>query len=379
MTKRREKGSGSLTQLKTGVKKGYWVAKVTVNGKELKRQSKSRVTAKKWLEEVLADKTKGTLINPSRVGFYEWLVSYMETYAKTTLRETTYLNQLDMIKYIASDEQMVSIKLQKLRSFDLQEFFNRVTTKRGRHISSATKRNLLCVINKALKKAVKLELVRRNIAEDIELAPQKVTEKKVLSKEAVARLLALAQSHRLFHSLLLIVSTGLRRGELLGLKWSDIDFEGGYLSIRRAYKRCGTKDVIGETKTTASKRHIEIPEETLIVLKRAYDISDKSIDWVVPVSYLKTNVEVNPVAPRNFSRLFSEWCKKAGIVDVSVHNLRHTYATMMIEKGVPIKYVSEALGHTNIKTTLAIYTHTVKGNKIVANTMNEILMECRPA
>ncbi len=379
MTKRREKGSGSLSQLKSGVKKGYWVAKVLVNDRELKKQSKSRAVAKKWLEEMLADKTKGTLINPSRVGFYEWIVRYMETYAKATIREATYLNQLDMLKYIAADEKMVRINLQKVTSFDLQEFFNKVRTKKGRHISASTKRNLLCVINKSLKKAVRLELVRRNIAEDIELAHQKVAEKKVLSTEDIAKLLTLAQTHRLFHSLLLLVSTGLRRGELLGLKWSDIDFEGGCLTIKRAYKRCGTIDIIGETKTTASKRLVEIPEETLKVLKQAYEISDKSVDWVVPVSYLKKTSEVAPVSPRNFSRLFFEWCRKANIKGVSVHNLRHTYATMMIENGVPIKYVSEALGHTNIKTTLAVYTHTVKGNKIVANTMNEILMECKPA
>ena len=352
--------------------------KVTLNGKAFKKQSKSRVTAKKWLEDVLADKTKGTLINPSSVGLYEWLAKYMEIYAQPKLRETTYINQLDMMKYIASDEKIASIKLQKLSSFDLQEFFNRVMTKKGRNISAATKRNLLSVINKALKKAVKLELVRRNIAEDIEIAPQKVVEKKVLSKADITRLFSVAQNHRLFHSLLLIVSTGLRRGELLGLKWSDIDFENGSLSIRRAYKRCGTKDVIGETKTTAGNRQIEIPKETLIVLKRACDMSDKSIDWVVPVSYLKTNVEVTPVAPRNFSRLFSEWCKKANIEGVSVHNIRHIYATMMIEKGVPIKYVAESLGHSNIKTTLAIYTHTIKGNKIVAISMNDIIKECRP-
>lgn len=379
MAKRREKGSGSLSQLKSGVKKGYWVAKVIVNDRELKKQSKSRAVAKKWLEEILADKTKGTLINPCEVGFYEWLVSYMQTYAKMTLRETTYINQLEMLKYIAADKKIANIKLQKLTSYDLQEFFNRAMTKRGRHISASTKRNLLCVVNKALKKALRLELVRLNIAEDIELAPQKISEKKALSKEEMAKLLASAQTHRLFYSVLLLVSTGLRRGELLGLKWSDIDFEGGNLVIQRAYKRCGTKDIIGETKTTASKRFVEIPEEALSVLKKAYELSDKNVDWVVPVSYLKKSNEVKPVSPRNFSRFFSELCKRAGLEDVSAHNLRHTYATMMIENNVPIKYVSEALGHTNIKTTLAVYTHTVKGNKIVANTMNEILMECRPA
>ena len=387
MKTRRNNNEGSLFQVKNGAKAGFWVAKVCIGyndkGKPIitQVQRREKADAQKALRDMLADLNKGTLIKTQDVLFYDWLESYMRTYAKQKVRQSTYQNQLDMLKYVKESPYLCNIKLQKVTTHSLQLFLGGIRLKNGAIPSASTLRNVMCVISKAMNQAAKNEYIKHNYASAVVLPSPKQKEKRALNKDELSLLLDAAKEHRLYYALLLLVSSGIRRGELLGLKWSDIDFEESTLSIARSYSRIAGKPFIGLPKTKSSIRTIALPPAVLSMLKSAYDSSDKAVEWVVPSAYTKSGDEssLSPMSPDNFRRLFISWCSKAGISNFSVHNTRHTFTSILVsDLHVDIKLLQEALGHSNAKTTIAVYAHYDKRKShVVANAFNAILKEVK--
>ena len=387
MKTRRNNNEGSLFQVKKGAKAGFWVAKVCVGynaeGKPIIKQVQRREKpeAQKALRDILTDLNRGTLIKTKDILFYDWLESYMKTYASQRVRPSTYQNQLDMLKYVKESRYLCNMKLQKVNTHLLQIFLGGIRLKNGASPSPSTLRNVMCVISKAMNQAVKNEYIKHNYANDVVLPRLTHADKKALNKDELLLLLDTAKEHRLYYALLLLVSSGIRRGELLGLKWSDIDFTGSTLSIERSYSRVAGKPFIGPPKTKSSARTIALPPAVLTLLKATFESSDKAVEWVVPSAYTKTREKssLSPMSPDNFRRLFLSWCVKAGISNFSVHNTRHSFTSILVnDLNVDIKLLQEVLGHSNAKTTIAVYTHYDKRKShVVANAFDSILKDVK--
>lgn len=157
--------------------------------------------------------------------------------------------------------------------------------------------------------------------------------------------------------------TGMRRSELAGLRWSDINWSESKVTVNQVRVRAGNQDLITEPKTKTSRRSIPIDQETLATLKawkRYLEFSRGAVDptWRVHSSELVfTNIEGDPISLFQISHKFKCKVEELGLPRLSFHGLRHTHATLLIESGIPMKVVSDRLGHSNVAITLSIYTH----------------------
>lgn len=176
----------------------------------------------------------------------------------------------------------------------------------------------------------------------------------------------------------LMLSVGLRRGEALGLHWEDLDEEAGILIVRRQLKRESTGLVTSDTKTTRSRRAINLPAPMLELLRRqrvrqGAERLTLGEGWV-DSSFIFTTVTGTPLDPRNLLREFKKICREAGFGDWHLHELRHSAASLMLASGVPLQVVSEVLGHASIKMTADVYGHTLApARQAAAAAMGQVL------
>ena len=296
--------------------------------------------------------------------FGQWLKTYLELYRKPQLRQTTYDRYVTVVNNHVPRE-LVEIPLSKLRSEHLQSLY----LKMKEEGLTRSIEILHTLVNGALKQAVRLGYLSRNVAEATVLPKGwNKKEMRVLSEEELRRFMSIAREHRLYPAFLLLVSTGLRRGELLGLKWSDIDWERGTISIRRNLIELRGRVLLQEPKTRGSYRTIPLPESTLEVLRawRKRWFEEKLTlgpDW--PETDLVFPSEIHTtIHPRSFFRAFKTLLEQAGLPrDISIHSLRHTYATILLKEGEHPKVVQELLGHSSITTTLDVYSQVMPGLK----------------
>ena len=174
--------------------------------------------------------------------------------------------------------------------------------------------------------------------------------------------------------ILLALATGLRRGELLGLRWEDLNFETGELSVRREYTQMGSAFIISTPKTRTSTRTVRLPEAVLKVFAEYRKRVDS--EWIFP-SPIDPN---RPISPGTCRNRLSEMLKRAGCKHIPFHGLRHTFATTALENGLDIKTLSEILGHSSAETTLNVYSHvTAEMEKNAAQKIDSAFGTQKPA
>lgn len=365
--KRRGNNEGTISRRKDG----RWEAKFSIGYdsegklKRLTRYFETRKEAQDWLVQVQHERNTGMFVEPHKITLKDWVTRWLEIYKKATVRSKTWHTYMGLAKNHIIPE-VGHILLMQLRTSDLQKLYN---NKRQSGLSSRTIHMMHQVICGALKQAMKEQLVKRNVAEAVTLPPLKYREISPLSAEDVSRFLAAAKGHRLYAAFLLTLGTGLRRGELLALRWQDVDFKNGTITVRRSLGRekvesspTKTALVFKEPKTEKSRRTIAVPQEALKELKahRARQNEEKLFFGPAYQDHCLVFCTVNgkPLDPDNFRRIHAQLLKKAGIPHVSVHTLRHTCATLLLQADEHPKVVQEMLGHTRISTTLDIYSHT---------------------
>lgn len=221
-------------------------------------------------------------------------------------------------------------------------------------------------LHKALDQAVKWTMIPRNVAEVVK-APRPVhKDMRPLSAEETRRLLATARGDRLEALYVLAVHTGMRQGELLALRWQDVDLENTRASVRRTLTKSGGRLLFGEPKTKKSRRTIQLTAGSVNALRahRKRQVEERlaagglwSDNGLVFAS--ETGTLINPSNLRR--RSFASLLKKAGMPKVRFHDLRHTCATLLFGRSVHPKYVQELLGHANIAITLDTYSHVIPG------------------
>lgn len=373
MAGKRGHGEGTVTRRPDG----KWMAQASIGrdpatGKtrRVTKYFKTRKEAAAWLAEMQHRKNTGTLTEPSRLTLGEWLPRYLEVYVKPKVRPSSYANYHDVARRHILPA-LGSIPLQGLQTHTIQEFYNE-RAERGRQdggpLSPRMVHLIHQVLNGCLKQAVRERLLTVNPAEYTTRPGLKYREMTPLTPEEVNAYLEAAKGERLYAAFLLELTTGLRRGELLALKWDDFDPDKGTLTVRRTLARVRLVDKGGselrfsEPKTESGKRTIPLLPEVIRELKahkarqneerlffgQAY--TDLGLMFPTPLG--------TPLEPRNFHRKHTEILRKAGLRHVRLHDLRHTFATILLQEGENPENLRDLLGHSKTSTTLDLYCHS---------------------
>jgi integrase len=368
--KRRGNHEGSLTKRADG----RWMARITIGrdpatGKlrRLCLYGRTRQEIATQLARALSDVGHGSFVAPHKLTVGEWLDVWLRDYKQPSIRPVTLDSYANMIR-IHLKPALGQIPLQALRPDQVQRFYN---DKREAGLSARTVRYLHTILHSALKQAMKNQLVVRNVSEATTLPGGKTRIMHPFTLGQVQQFLDGVREDRLFAAFFLEIGTSLRRGELLGVRWRDVDLEAGVVHVRQTLVRVGNHDataidrktrlIFQEPKTEQSRRTIPIPAAIIDQLKRhkARQAQEKFLMGEAYEEHGLVFCQANgqPIDPRNFTRHFERLLQQAELPHIRFHDTRHTFATLMLELGEAPKVVQSMLGHTKISTTLDIYSH----------------------
>ncbi len=363
---KRGNGEGSIYQRKSD---GKWVGSITiVTGKRKVFYGRTRKEVKDKLAAALHELQQGTLVEASQQTVAQFLTDWLENTHKRRIRPRTYERYREAI-YLHIIPALGHHKLQKLSVQQVQAFY---TQKEKEGLAPATIIYYHSVLHNALSKAVEWGLVSRNVCDLASPPRRKRHEIQTLTIEQVQKLLAAVQGHRWEALYTLALATGLRRGELLGLKWQDIDFASGVLQVRRILSRVptGTAErehvyVEAEPKTQKSRRSVAIAPFALEALKqhrvRQLEAKLKAGPLWQEHDYVFCTSTGSHLNPNHVVDELKKLLAKAELPDIRFHDLRHSAATLLLTAGVHPKVVQEILGHTQISMTMDIYSHVLPG------------------
>lgn len=295
------------------------------------------------------------------------------------------LATIDQYRYtiVHLEAGLGSIRIDKLTSEQIDTF---LASKLSAGLSPRYVKLMRSLLQMSLQQAVRWKLILSNPATDTAPIRQKQRDGRALTREEANRLLSTAQADRLCALWTLMLSLGLRRGEALALRWSDYDRKAMTLSITRNRKKAGSKVVFGDLKTAGSRRVIPLPDFLVQVLykHRVAQLQEREylltlgVAWAEPEA-LFTTVTGHYLDPDNASKLFKTLCGQAGIGDWHLHELRHSAATFMLSKGVPLEVVADILGHSSIRITKDTYGHlTTERLRVGAAAMDALFGSSEP-
>lgn len=377
MAKRRKQGEGTLRLRKDGRWEGRIVIGYDDKGLPITKNvtAKTKTECAEKLEKLKSQFGKPTEKINSEMPFGEWIDFWYQTYCKHTIRLTTQLEYESRI-YSHIIPEIGTIPLNKLTQSDLQQFYAR-TKSGGRKIrveaygaglSDRVIRAIHTNCRSALEKAVQEGLIRTNPAIGCKLPPKKSREMKVLTQSEVIRFLNRAKEEGYYELFLLELGTGMRRGEILALKWSDLNFTTGELRIERQVNVFNGEQIISEPKTKASIRTIILPSSLFQILSKYKKTVDSKWIFPSPIDNTKTK---NPSAVRKRLQIM---LGRAGCPKVRFHDLRHSCTSLLLANGTRMKDIQEWLGHSSYNITVNLYSHLEYKTKIAsANTISAAL------
>ena len=292
----------------------------------------------------------------------DYLDEWLEV-VQPRLRPTSWNSYRQAVAHIKG--RIGAVPLQSLVPLEVENLYKELLATRGRQgrpLSPKTVRGVHVVLRKALADAERLGLVVRNAAAAAKPPVPSKHEHTTWTAEQLARFLRSLEGERLSAAFVLLATTGMRRGEALGLRWSDVALEAARLSIVQTITTVRDKMVITPPKTARSRRLVSLDPETVAALRdhrRRQNEERLRVGeaWSGDGDFVFTNEIGEPVHPSALSRLFVSSARRAGLPTIRLHDLRHTYATVALGAGVHPKIVSERLGHATISVTLDLYSH----------------------
>ena len=222
------------------------------------------------------------------------------------------------------------------------------------------------MLHRALQTAIKWRRVTINPADNVDIPKAPHTDMQIWNESEVIQFLETARStpyHCLFY---LAIFSGARRGELLALRWQDVDLTTGQLSISRSVQHVNGEYVFSQPKTEKSRRTFALPKSATLLLKQLREATEHSRsrmgEKVTDTDLIFTHTyDGVPLRPNTVSRAWEHIAKKAEVKVIRFHHARHTHASLMLQQGVPLKVVSERLGHSSISVTADVYAHIIPG------------------
>lgn len=327
-----------------------------------KKDAEAKLTA------LLNSLNVGDYVEPSRMRFKEYLDKWLADYAKHNVSPKTYERYADIIRNNVTPA-LGGIQLSKLNPLQLQAFYSDMLTngrKDGRGgLSKQTVLHFHRLLHKALAQAVKWQLLARNLADAVEPPSPEANDMRALDEKETAQLFRMIEGTGLYVPVLLAVTTGMRRGEILGLRWQDVNLETGSATVVQSLEQTREGLRFKSPKTDRSRRAIALPMYTVEVL-RAYKAEQAKQRLALGPAYqdhglVCARADGSPTPPDTLSTNFASFIRRSKLPHLRFHDLRHTHATQLLKHGIHPKVVSERLGHSKIGITLDTYSHVMPG------------------
>lgn len=325
------------------------------NGRRYSASFASRQEAKEWLRDLRRKLEHGVEVN-ERASLEEYLQEWLSL-KQQNVRGTTWLRYRQLIE-VHVLPALGQVRVQKLSAMQVERWCSDLV-KAGVHPTTA--KRALDVLRNALNDAVRFGLLERNPAQFAKAPPQRKVERE-WKIEHVQRLINAAWGETIYPLLVVAFFTGLRQGELLGLKWEDIDWRNGLLHVRRQAVLEGKQIVLREPKSASGVRVVSLPDEAIRALQMQQiqvEAWRRRKDWqehgLVFPSSCGTVWDAN-----NVRKHFARVRERAGVPkSFTFHDIRHVHASVLIARGAPVKAVADRLGHADPQVTLRTYAHTL--------------------
>ena len=365
---RRSKGEGSIYKDKNGL----WNGAVTLpTGKRKVKRSKVQGVIKDWLLVERKKLSDGIFTPDDKITLSSFLRRYLEDYCRRTLRATTFAGYQQVIEGHIIPE-LGPVRLSQLRADQINHLLSK---KLEAGLSNRFVEYVHGILKRSLNAAVRWDLLMKNPA--LQVTPPKPAYKlpNTWDMDQVKRFLEVLQGDRWAAIYYLGCGTGMRKGEVLGLSLSALDLDKGYLMVVQTLQLVNGKLMLLEPKTQKSRRMIVLPDFVRDALKmhlvRREGLS-KGPSWKESGLVFTTDIGT-PIFPRNLVRHFKSKLKEAGLPEIRFHDLRHSVASLLLQKNIHPKLVSELLGHSNVNLTLNTYSHIINPmNKVTSDTMDDM-------
>lgn len=342
---RRARGEGSIRSRKDGRWEGlYW----TPDGHRRSVFGKTQSEAARKLREAVRGQEQGlepAAATETVAGYLRgWLVGVQPALRPQTFSAYERIVRVHLIPHLGR------IRLHQLRPLRLQKLYAQLLEG---GLSPKTVRNVHGVLHRALEQAVRWRQLPTNVADLVDPPRQARPEMKVLEEEQVRRLLAAARGDRLEALYTLALVVGLRQGELVGLRWQDLDLRAGTLSVASSVERASGR--LAEPKTRSGRRLIKLSPTLCALLERHREETGP----VHPAAFIFARSDGSPVPASTVAHRFRALTERAGVPQIRFHDCRHTAATQMLARGVSATTVSQILGHASVSITLDVYGHVI--------------------
>ena len=357
---RRGNGEGSISyHQKSGLYMGRYTIQTPTGPKRKTVYGKTRTEAAEKLIRAMADRDRGLVFE----GDCEALETYLERWLEDVVRDTVKENMLENYTYLARRHIIPELGHTRLRDLKPEQVRRLYRKKLDSGLSNRTVQLIHTTLRKALQQALSDGILPRNVCEAVKAARRVRKEMRPLTPEQARTFLETAKGDRLHALYVLAITTGLREGELLGLRWADVDLEAGKLQVLRQLTR--TKRGLSFTAPKRGRTRVVRLTDTAVANLKTHKTAQKEERlkagslWqdhdLVFTSTIGTPVDVGNLTYRSFRPLL----KRAGLPRIRIHDLRHTAATLMLGRGVHPKIVQEMLGHSTITQTMDTYSHVL--------------------
>lgn len=313
--------------------------------------------ASKKLSELKDSIYNDELALPSAINVESFLMDFLEKH-KMNLSFTTYECYLRICK-----KYLIPIlgkyKLEELKPIHVQNYVDDLVG----ILAPQTIKVHINILNLALKKAYRLRLIRENIVDCVEIPRVRKFKNNIYNTENMLKLLKVSKGNPLELYIYLASGLGLRISEILGLTWDNIDFNQNTITVNKITVRNENSVILKNPKTESSERTITAPNEIILMLKnhKKKQLESKLKGQIInKMNLLFFDKNEKPIAQDVLSKKFNRFLKENNLDHIRFHDLRHSHVTLLINSKVPIKVISERVGHSNINTTLNIYAHTLK-------------------
>jgi integrase len=363
MARKRPAGHGSIGRHPDG----RWVARIsyidqaTGQRRRVAAYAKTHKAVLAKLDELRGRIADGKPATDSAITVGAWMARWCETsLAASSRAETTIENYSTLSRKHLEGGQFADLPLRRLKPNHIEGL---IVELREKGLSQSTVRSVFNVLRLGLSGAERDGLIAKNPAAVVPRPGVDQAEVKHLPADQLIAVLHECEDSRHSLAVRLLAATGLRRGEVLALHWSDVDLDAGRLRVVGTLGRCGGKLAITPPKTARSRRTVPIPTEMVELLRQhrtaqkrerlraANQWQDSDLVFTTPLG--------GPTDPRNLLRTIQEAAARLGLEDVGAHSIRHSVATLLLEGGAHVKLVADVLGHSDPGLTLRVYAHAV--------------------
>jgi integrase len=350
---------------------GRWEARVSLPDSRRKSiYGKTRADVARKMAVVMTEVEKGMPVADDRVRMASFLDQWLENVGPTIRPRTLQSYESHVRVHIGP--ALGSVPLTKLQPRQVQAFINGLLDD---GLSPSTVQRVRATLRCALNQARRWGMVQRNVATLIDMPKVERPRFEPMTLEQARRMMDAAASYRIAPILNVALATGLRQGEILGLRWQDIDLEAGTLTVRYALQRIDGEFILVKPKTELSQRRLPLTGRVVALLrdhKQAQEAGEPIAGWVGELVFRTINDR--PYNGTDVTLMYQDILKKAGLPKHRFHDLRHACATFLLAEGVELQVVKETLGHSQISLTADTYAHVMPSlKKDAADKLGEAL------